>query len=504
MAAAQQPQADDDAEEGFDFEYVKDLVRFLFRAPRRHRKTALFTFLVIAVLAVAGAMLWPRTYQVDVTILTQRPQMMGALVNPNVNRPDREASMRAIEELIRRHDNVVAIIKDSNVYDLREARRPFLLRLKDKAMRLFSTPTEADQVQALVATFEKRLVVTSDDSTIHLTLEWDDPELALKLINTTAQSFLDGRNAADVAVIAETITILEGEAKKSGSDVEASLAEVIRLQQDQKPSVAPPPATTTTGTNGAVAPKPPVVYQPQPQPTAAPPKSNNVAAKLAEKRRQIRELDEPRQRKIGELKAQLADLKLTYAAAHPSVIALEQKLAEAQVEPPEIKKLKAEEQALLDGQNDVPTEYDEAAPPKPLQPKPIPMLAPVAMPKSSAGGVYIYEKEEPTPELMHARAKLSAAATKYQDLLNRIDSARIEMLTAQAAFKYRYSISQPAEFPKKPKKPNVPVVIGGGLFAAIVLALLAAASRDLLSGRFVEPWQVKKLKIPVLARVRAR
>jgi uncharacterized protein involved in exopolysaccharide biosynthesis len=500
MAAAQQPQTEEDAEEGLDLEYVKDLVRFLFGAPRRHKKTAIVTFLVIAMFAVAGAILWPRTYQVDVTILTQRPQMMGALVNPNVNRPDREASMRAIEELIRRHDNVVAIIKDSNVLDLREARRPFLLRIKDKAFRVFGTPTEADQVQALVATFEKKLVITSDDSTIHLMLEWDDPELALKLINTTAQSFLDGRNATDVSVIAETITILEGEAKKSGSDVEAALAEVIRLQQDQKPGVAPQVPSTST----SVAPKPPTMgFQPQPQPAATPKPNANLAAKLAEKRRQIRELDEPRQRKIADLKAQLADLKLTYAPAHPSVIAMEQKLAEAQVEPPEIKKLKAEEQALLDGQaNDVPSEYDETAPPKPLAPKPIPMLAPIATTKSST--TVVGEKEEPTPELMHARAKLEAAATKYQDLLNRIDSARIEMLTAQAAFKYRYSISQPAEFPKKPKKPNVPVVLGGGIFAAIALALLASAGRDLMSGRFIEAWQVKKLKIPVLARVRAR
>ncbi|MEO7094751.1 MAG: hypothetical protein ABI175_15950, partial [Polyangiales bacterium] len=323
--------------------------------------------------------------------------------------------------------------------------------------------------------------------------------LALKLIDTTAQTFLDGRNTADVSVIAETITILEGEAKKSGSDVEAALAEVIRLQQDQKAGVAPAPTTT-----GAVIKPPTMGVQPQPQPTAAPaPKTNgNLAAKLAEKRRQIRESDEPRQRKIAELKAQLAELKVTYAPAHPSVIALEQKLAEAQVEPTELKKLKAEEQALLDGQsNDVPSEYDETAPPKPLAPKPIPMLAPVAPVKGSG----ITEKEEPTPELMHARAKLAAAATKYQDLLNRIDSARIEMLTAQAAFKYQYSISQPAEFPKKPKKPNVPVVVVGGLFAAIVLALLAAASRDVMSGRFIEAWQVqRRLKLPVLARVRAR
>ena len=500
MAETKQPPAEEESEEGLDFEYVKDVARFLLGAPRRHRKTALFTFLVIAFLAVFAGATWPRTYQVDVTILSQGTKVMSSLVNPNQPRPDHEASMRAIEEIIRRHDTVVAIIKDSNVYDLREARRPWLLHVKDSVLRVFTgTPSEAEQVQGLVAVFEKRLVVTSDDSTIHLMLEWDDPELALKLINTTTQTFLDGRNAADVAVIAETITILEGEAKKSGADVEAALAEVIRLQQDQKPGVAPTPSATATSPKTATNSGKP---QPQPQPTAAP-KSNgsSLSAKLAEKRRQIRELDEPRQRKIAEIKAQLDELKLTYAPAHPSVIALEQKLAEAKVEPPELKKLKQEEQALLDGEDDTPSEYDESAPPKPLVPKNFGSPPPIPAPKAAAST----EDKEPTPEMMHARAKLEAAGTKYQDLLNRIDSARIEMLTAQAAFKYRYSVSQPAEFPKKPKKPNVPLVIVGGIFAAILFAILGAASRDWMSGRFIEAWQVKrKLKIPVLARVRAR
>ena len=488
--------AEDDSEEGLDFQYLKDLAQFLGKAPLRHRPTALVTFLVIAGLAFAAAAFLPRAYQVDVTILTQDNDALATLVNPNRPRTGDDGPTRAAEELIRRHDSVVAVVKDTNLLDVREARRAPILRLKDK---LFggAKVSETEKLEQLVALFEKNLTVTSNGTTIHLQLDWDDPELALLLINKTVDNFLEGRNAADVAVVAETITILEAEAKKAGDDVDAAMTEVLHLEHELHSATAPPivPAPTATTTQTAAI-KPTGVPTPMPTPQ---PKKPNLAALLAEKRRQIRELDEPRQRKIAEIKAQIADLKLTYAPAHPSVIAAEKKLADAQVEPPELTKLKQEEQALLDGSDDTPSEYDESAPPTTYVPKPnVPKPTPTIDVKPTP------TKEDP-PELVQAKGKVATAATKYNELLDRVDAARIELLTAQAAFKYRYSISQPAQMPKRPKKPNVLLLVVGGLFGGAILAILAAAARDLLSGRFIEAWQVKRrLKLPVLAQVRNR
>ena len=60
----------------------------------------------------------------------------------------------------------------------------------------------------------------------------------------------------------------------------------------------------------------------------------------------------------------------------------------------------------------------------------------------------------------------------------------------------------PAEIPKKPRKPNVFLVSLGGVVAAVLLAFGAAALADLRSGRFIEPWQVRrKLKLPVLGSI---
>jgi hypothetical protein len=61
---------------------------------------------------------------------------------------------------------------------------------------------------------------------------------------------------------------------------------------------------------------------------------------------------------------------------------------------------------------------------------------------------------------------------------------------------------KPAEIPKKAKKPNLALLSVGGLFLAILLAVLSAGAADLAGGRFVETWQVtRKLGIPLLGDV---
>ena len=64
----------------------------------------------------------------------------------------------------------------------------------------------------------------------------------------------------------------------------------------------------------------------------------------------------------------------------------------------------------------------------------------------------------------------------YDTLLDRLNSARIELDTARAAFKYRYTIVRPPQLPKRPVKPKVPVVVGGGVLAATVLAVASTCS----------------------------
>ena len=108
------------------------------------------------------------------------------------------------------------------------------------------------------------------------------------------------------------------------------------------------------------------------------------------------------------------------------------------------------------------------------------------------------------PLVEYSRNNLRVAAAKYEELLMRIDSARIEQDTTRAAFKYRYSVVRPPSVPKKPLKPPPAVIIGVTAVLAIACAVLIGALRDWSSGRLVEPWQVEReLEVPVLARVRS-
>jgi uncharacterized protein involved in exopolysaccharide biosynthesis len=59
-------------------------------------------------------------------------------------------------------------------------------------------------------------------------------------------------------------------------------------------------------------------------------------------------------------------------------------------------------------------------------------------------------------------AQFRTAVNKYATLRDKIGTARVDLDTAQAAFKHRYRIVIPAEVPDKPSKPKIPVVLGVG------------------------------------------
>jgi len=74
---------------------------------------------------------------------------------------------------------------------------------------------------------------------------------------------------------------------------------------------------------------------------------------------------------------------------------------------------------------------------------------------------------------------------------DRITAARIELDTAQAGFKYNYSVLHTPEVPRNPIKPNAPFVIAAAFLAGLLLALFATSAADLRSGLLLETWQLE-------------
>jgi hypothetical protein len=106
------------------------------------------------------------------------------------------------------------------------------------------------------------------------------------------------------------------------------------------------------------------------------------------------------------------------------------------------------------------------------------------------------------PKVRTAMDDVQSRTITLQQVRKRIDAARLERDIARANFKYRYSVLTPAEFPRSPIKPNAKVIALGGILAGLLLGVFAAIARDVLSGRLLQSWQVKRgLGLPVLAEM---
>jgi capsular polysaccharide biosynthesis protein len=104
--------------------------------------------------------------------------------------------------------------------------------------------------------------------------------------------------------------------------------------------------------------------------------------------------------------------------------------------------------------------------------------------------------------MVYARGQLRDAMDKYAALRTQIQTAQIDLETAQAAFKYRYSVVTPAHLPRSPTKPNVPLVILAAFVAAVLCGLLFAVLADVRKGRLLERWQIERLlDRPILGEI---
>lgn len=486
---------DDEGEDTNPIEWV----RFAVRAAGRRKKLSRATFVLVGALAVASAVLWPRTYTTESRVVVERNAIMPALADPHRSVPvDYEAPTKGAQDAILAHDNLENLIRQTNLEERWSVNRAPVLRAKDAVMGLFRPPpTEADKQRALVAMLEKALRVTVDNTSITISLDWSDPVSAYDLVTTVQKNYLDGRHNVEVSVISEAIAILEQHANEERDNVAAALTEMQRLRADQEPQAPPPPAP------GA----PQVRFVPAPAQRGVTPSTTGNAnsellKQLDEKRRTIKNLEDTRQRRLNELNGQLVDLRATLAAAHPAVLEVERKIEAAREESPELVAMHAEERDLLAriaAANDVRTAAPATAAiptqilvPVPVGTAPLPREPRGALPPATADHTLIEAQ----------RQKLQNATIKYQDLMDRIDSARIELETARAAFKYRYTVVIAPEVSRSAQKPNVPLVLGGGFLLALLLALGLPMAADLASGRVVESWHAeRRLKLPVLGEV---
>ncbi|QRK10865.1 chain-length determining protein [Archangium violaceum] len=472
----------------FDWEALRDYVGYVKNAILRHKLLALATFVVTAAMGLALAKFLPRSYYAEATLLPRRASTIAALVNPdriaaldpdppNPLRPPGEVDSvtRAAAQSVMRRENLVALIKRVNLLDRWDATRAPLLRLKDQVMHLISgRPTEDIKLDAMVGMLEKALSVNTDDGKVVVGVIWPDPQLAYELVDAAQQGFLEARQKEDLSSINDALTILEQHEqlaaenyKKAFVDFEKVFSEIML----ERRRAVGDPRVGGFNTDQHLA---------------------QLRFLIRAKRRAISDSEEQHNRRLEQMNAELVALRKVYGESHPAIVELQQRIAGLRAQgSPQTKVLQGEEKEL----NREYERYGGQSVPFPDEPMPDPYgLERVLM------GILPAVSENPKAAV--SLDEVRSRTIIMQQLRRRIDAAKLERDIAQASFKYRYTLLTPAEFPRSPVKPNAKVIALGGIVAGLILGVFAALARDVLSGRFLQAWQVKRgLGLPVLAEL---
>jgi uncharacterized protein involved in exopolysaccharide biosynthesis len=494
----------DEAEpEGFNLERLIELGGFMLRATRRRIKLALLSFVIVAAAGVTLAATMPKAYVARVKLLAQRGSAFRELSSPH---PSMEAAYnptKTVAALILGHDNLVALAKDSNLVERFEATRSPALRLKDRLLgRLFSQPSAEDKLLGMVYTLEKQVDVTLDEANVTITVEWPNAQIAYDLVTLVQKNFLEARYDSDVAEINDSLSVLEDHAKTELAHVDAKLDEYQRIEDDR--------AARRRAAEKPAAPQ--VFVMPSPRSgvgaQSSLPTDPEPAKALEQVRRHIRSLEDDRQREVDSVRQQLMQAQLTLTPMHPTVIALQQQLEVLNQPSPELTQLRADERSVM----------AQIAPPLATLPRVSAPSGPAAPPSGTNGLSALLAASalsdagesaskplrgsDKDAKLELAESELSSAIRAYEEVLSRIDSAKVELDITRAGYKHRYTVIAPAEVPRTPKKATARALGAASIVAAALFAILLATGLDMLPGKVIEPWQVRRrLKLDVIGEL---
>ena len=454
------------------------MLGFPLRALRRRRRLAWSVFGGVCTAALLAAVLAPRQYDVETSILAQRNFVMPALGNPRRAVPaESDAPTRMAAEAVLNQANLVALVEEVGLEQAWPRLRSPIGRMKDAVKAALGMATPASERRAqIVGYLEHQLWVTTDEGTVHIGVHFPDPALALRLVQAAQRNFLDARHASEQSLIGESIGILETHVAEAHAQIDTALTEVKQFTPvAARPTIVRAAPVAFGGT-----------LRRRSDPAAA-----SLARDLATERAVIASAESDRAQRTSALQARLAELRLTHGAAHPDVVNTQQAIAALTAEPPELAAHRATERQLA---SQVAAAGGSVADAVQSPGRSEASLATAALARLAAPVDTLED-----PRLTYARSRLKIAVADYEDLLDRLESARIELETAKAAFKYRYTVITPAQLPTRLARPNVPLVLGGGFVVAGLLAVFAVIVVDLAGGRLVEGWQVSRfVGLPVL------
>jgi uncharacterized protein involved in exopolysaccharide biosynthesis len=478
-----------------DFKLISNLLGYAVGSIRRRKFLVLGLAIGIFAATVSTLFLLPKTYHVETKLLIQHNQALAPRGDSQGDAPT-----RAAVETVMRRDNLIAIVHQTSLLHEWYNRRAPLAHVKDLIVRVFANPeTEQETTEWMVDVLEKRMSVWTNEGIVNIGIDWPDPTMALRLVDAAQQNYLEARHATEITAIAEQVSIFQNHAAALRKDVDAAVDVIEKLRADRAAgaatsAMAPAPSAPAPAGGGAIAPAPHRPSEPDPQ-------LEQTKVMIEIKQRAINDLEEFRRHRLSELNASLAEKSATYTENHPAIIDLRQTIASLSGESSQVQKLRAEVARLQ-------KDFDERSAAATAESRVVPVINVgrlVAAPPPLPGSIIRIEQEpndDRDPAIMYARTQLRDAMEKYSHLRTQIETAQIEFDTAEAAFKYRYSVVEPPLYPKKPAKPNALFVVLAGMIGGLFVAIFAAVLSDVRGGRFVERWQIEHvLDLPILGEI---
>jgi uncharacterized protein involved in exopolysaccharide biosynthesis len=477
----------------FGWAVARDYIGFVLRAPRRHWVLAIASFVIVVSLALVAARIMPVRWQVQATVLAQRNPLMNSLTNPTMSR-EWDSPTRAAREIVTRRENLIALAKQTNFVDQYLAARAPVILARDWVFQniLKRERTREELEEGLVDTLVDRIwISTGPEGTITFTFVWSDRQIAFNIVKAALQSFLDERYQEEIKAVNETIAIL----KDHDDLLQKDIAQTVGLVEEKERALR---ARVGAGSRRASAPA--VTLPPVQRPSASADDQDlpRAQVQLESRRRAYNELEDFRRNRLSELQTQLAQQRGVYAEDHPALQGTRQAIESLSQPSPQANALHAE---ILDLEKDL-ARHRASSRAAAAALAPLPSAAgPAPVDEYAEIRMRLLNSEDPRLEL--ERRRLDDLLRQHASLVQRIDAARVEMDTAEAAFKYRYNVIQPPQLPRKPLKPYGLLFIVGGLLGGLGMAFFVAALADLRGGRVVERWQVERaMDLPILGEIR--
>lgn len=481
---------------------IGNYLGFVARSVGRRWLMTSFITVVMTGAITAAALVWPKSYHVDAKLLVQRNDVMASLVNPGRTiAREAEEPTRAAEEIVHQHENLLSVIKQTDLMNRWELTRAPLLKNRDRIMASLRGPrSDADRLDGMVGLLEQRVkVYATPEGSVTFDLMWPEPQAGFDILDHVIQNFLQFRRVSETSAISDSIAILDESVQTLEAQVTQTIAELPKRPAPRVRRSDPAPATPAVATSQI----PTVPAGPPPDITR---RLTRLRADLDAKRQEVAKLDDTHRLQLAEAQSRLTAAKMVYGDDFPAVIALRQTVAQLSRESPDLVNLRRDVLGLEQ-------EYDSLTTAVQTADDAAQRAAGVAVtPADSArtriqsapfevdlSGVSGAESNDPTS--LRLKVELSELAAVRE----RANAARAELSSSQAGFKYQYKIIRPPQVPRAPSSPNIPLWVGAGAFASLLLAVFAAVAADLASGRILEPWQVEhQLGIPVAVKLQER